>query len=160
MFIEDKKIIIENIIEKSKHKEILLNRFKSLNESEINYVAEKLNISENINVLTEAGVIGNLAGIFFIGPHWWLLYRSISAIFDKHKRKCGIYTISNRRDLCILESKIEYEKNKIKFLQKLKNDKTTTPEKKKKIEEEIKKMNEKIQNMQYKANNLKLSRDI
>jgi len=74
------------------------------------------------DIQTEASVSGNVAGIYAFGIIPWALWRTIGSIFDKSKRECGTYSISNKRDSCIHKARIRRSEKRIDALRKFKTE--------------------------------------
>jgi hypothetical protein len=157
-FTEDKKQIIQFLSNLSE-KENIDNKINSLSDNQIDIIFENLNCENNLEILQEAGVVGNLMGIVLFGVHW-VAWRTALATFSQHQRKCGIFKISNRRDICVLESKIEFTQNKIKILERLLHDKTTSPQKADRIKQNITELKNKIEQYKGRIEEIKEDRDL
>ena len=75
------------------------------------------NISLLSESLNEADTVGNIASIMAFGLGGWGLWRAIRAATDKASKKCGTFTISDKRDACIVKARIEDCDRKIKFIE-------------------------------------------
>ena len=159
MDINDKKQILKRscvVSKKLDHKLI-----DNLNESQIEDICQKININESSwDFLSEAGVAGNIFGILLTTPMTWLAWRTALALFSKNQRKCGVFTISNKRDICIIESKIKLEEDKIKILNKEKQNASKEGNQKKveRIDKAIQKARNNIDKLKKKADVIKKSR--
>ena len=98
---------IKNISEISKEFDI------SFEDAEEIYIHEM----EDYNLISEAGTAGNVAGLF-LAPRLWFSWRTLNGIFSKASRKCGVYTISNKRDVCLHEVKIKILEKKMGIINK------------------------------------------
>jgi len=69
----------------------------------------------------EAGVIGNLLGLYFAAP-LWIAWRSLGALLSKAKQRCGVIRISQDRDACIIKAKMQMVQKKIELIKKASGD--------------------------------------
>lgn len=115
--------------------------------------------------LNEAGVLGNFFGIVIFSPMLWAAWRALGGLFSKAKRRCGTFTISQKRDLCLWNVKTNIAEKKIKLIEKAaeecsKKDPDKADECKEKAENAIEKLKEKMEKYKEKAEDLKQSRDL
>lgn len=75
----------------------------SYDEAEYVYLEEM----DETSALNEAGVAGNIGAMLIFNPAVWAVYRTLGGILSKAKRKCGTFSISNKRDVCIEEAHLD-----------------------------------------------------
>jgi len=151
MDIDRKRFILINLCE-SYSKKIKPELIKNLPDSKIDLLCKRLNLDKYIQ---EAGVAGNILGFFIFQPYIWVAWRIALAAFSEHQKKCGIFTISNDRDICILQSKIDFTNKKIKILLQIKKEYQKKGKNTKQIDKKINDLKENIKNNNEKIQILK-----
>ena len=145
----NKRQILESILEHS----------EKYNRTALRHLPDE-KIDKIYDQLTEAGVVGNVMGIMIWSPMIWVLWRTALGIFSKAQRQCGVYTISNKRDICIQKAKIKFANDKIKILEKLKKDYKSRNKSTDSIDKKINKLKDDINKYKEKVRRLIDQRDV
>jgi len=142
-------------------------------------IAEKIYLGEDIDSLVPyknndianpASPKGKIVGLSTAGyiagigasAALWTIWRAISAFLDKAKKKCGTFSVSKDRDICILKAHIETLKKKIEIIKKaeaeclkINTSKAKIEECKYKAKKNIDILSNKIRDKEYEINKLK-----
>ena len=117
---------------------------------------EKKKIESEFKVFLKEGIVGSILGMVIFSPKLWGLWRVAKASFSKAQRKCGAFRISQKRDLCLAQVKLDFHDKKIDILKKAMIDaKKKLP--KEKADKVIKKATDKLAQLQLQRKDLERS---
>ncbi|GIU69065.1 MAG: hypothetical protein KatS3mg002_0301 [Candidatus Woesearchaeota archaeon] len=95
-------------------------------------ITEIYNLSDEDSKILNEGWGRTLFSWLLVGVGGWAIYRSIRALADKKSKKCGIFHVGKKRDLCMAKETVAEIKQIIKITQDAKKricPKSKNPEK-------------------------------